>query len=75
MQVTPPVKTAAIHLRKNTSSTISLFDQIPARSEDRAGRIGDMVNFLMIGPVKSVKRGDARPRGGCWSIALSKTQP
>lgn len=33
----------------------ALFDQIPRRITDKAGSVGDMVNFLLIGPVDSVK--------------------
>jgi hypothetical protein len=33
----------------------ALFEQIPRRITDQAGGQGDMVNFLMVGPVESVK--------------------
>jgi hypothetical protein len=33
----------------------ALFEQIPRRVTDQAGGQGDMVNFLMIGPIASVK--------------------
>ena len=54
VQVTPPVKTAANQVAEFKFNN-ALFDQIPRRITDRAGGIGDMVNFLMIGPVESVK--------------------
>jgi hypothetical protein len=48
----------------------ALFDEIPRRVTDQAGGKGDMVNFLLIGPVASVQEAFA---SGGW-VKVDKTK-
>lgn len=50
----------------------ALFEKIPRRVTDQAGGIGDMVNFVMVGPEASVK--DAFASGGWVLVDRTKEE-
>lgn len=71
IQITKPGKLAEAAVAECKFDD-ALFDKIPRRITDQAGGAGDMVNFVMVGPVESVK--DAFASGGWVLVDRTKQE-